>query len=271
MTMQNFLKSRESTRDFREKDIPFKEQGKIEIILDYMRSTTEDLNFKYWLYENGENLYEKLNGHVGYGGVMIKSPQYLIIEREDNDNKTIIKNAYYTEELISKIQEIGIDTCWISVHHLDDRIKNEVFGSDSNIIDNIIAIGYGIPGWAFDGKKKAPRKPIDEVVFIEKIGNPARSEDLEKLNLDDVFYYATFAPSGKNLQPWRFVIEDTTIRLFASYDDWDDAILSDMGIIMYYFQHLLREQGIECKWNIEIKDEETIKGIKYKEIASICL
>lgn len=271
MTMQNFLRNRESTRDFREKEIPFKDQGKIEIILDYMRTETKDLNFKYRLYENGESLYTKLDGKVGYGGVMIKSPHYIVIERDNNDKETIIRNAYYAEELITKIQEIGIDTCWVSLNDLDDRLKNEVFGSDSNIIEYIIAVGYGVPSWAFDGKKTATRKPIDEIVFKEKIGNKITKEELSKLGLDDVFYYSSFAPSNKNLQPWRFTIEDTTIKIYAAFDNWEDSVLTDIGIIMYYFQHLLRSQGVDCKWKIDIKEAEEIKNVKYKEIASICM
>ena len=49
MTMNNFLRNRESIRYFREKKIPFKEIGKIEIVKDAFEKT-EDNNIKRHLY-----------------------------------------------------------------------------------------------------------------------------------------------------------------------------------------------------------------------------
>lgn len=271
MTMNNFLRNRESIRYFRDKKIPFKEIGKIEIVLDYIETETEGLGLKFWLYENGENLYNKLDGHAGYGGVMIRSPHYIVIEREDNDELRMIQSAYYTEEMITKLQEIGIDTCWVSLNDVDKDLQKSVFGDDIKEIDHIIAIGYGEAGWAFDGRRESKRKPIEEIVFLDELGKEITHDYLVKRGLEDVFYYGSFAPSNKNLQPWRFVIKEEKLVLYATYDNWEDFILIDMGIIMYYFQYLIRSQGIECKWDVNIKDEFIKDGNKYREIGTICI
>lgn len=271
MTIENFLKNRKSTRDFKDKEIGFKELDSIRIILEHVEKELISGNIKFKLYENGKNLYNKLDGIAGYHGVMIESPHYIVIERKNNDPETIINTAYYTEKIITQVSDLDIDTCWISLANLDDKTKKNVFGEDTAIVEYVIGIGYGVASRAFDGKRPSTRKGIDELVFDKELGKSITLDVLEQKGLKDIFYYATFAPSNKNRQPWRFIIDGSTVKLLAEYDEWDEEILTDMGIIMYYFEYLARKQGRNSKWKLLdnkafIKDDK-----KYSEVAEFKL
>src|SRR5690606_6466704 len=92
---------------------------------------------------------------------------------------------------------------------------------------------------------------IEDFVFDEKLEREVERDKLKTYGLIDLFYYIRFAPSTKNLQPWRFLFrDDTTIELLLAFEDWDRHLLVDAGIIMYYFEELGRYAGINNKWQL---------------------
>lgn len=271
MNMESILKNRKSVREFKNKKISNK---LLEQILDIVSDLNAGLisgDLKFKLYENGGNLYDKLSGKGGYHGVMIESPHYIVVERANDERDTIINSAYYTEKLITKLVDLEIDNCWVSVGSVSDYVKEQTFGDKSKIVDYVIAIGYGVRSKAFDGIKSSTRKGVEELVFEKDLDNPYDIEDLARRGLKDLFYYSTFAPSTKNRQPWKFIIDENKVRILAEYDEWEDSILIDIGIIMYYFEYLANKTGISERWtfidsNVFIKD-----GKKYTEIAEFKL
>ena len=86
----------------------------------------------------------------------------------------------------------------------------------------------------------------------------------------DIFYYVRFAPSVRNLQPWRFLLKDNNIELLLAYKNWDKSLLMDAGIIMYYFEILANSQGIKSNWQLveSMNDEYKVEDINYKLIAN---
>ena len=48
------------------------------------------------------------------------------------------------EKIITKLNSLGIDTCWVSIGDADGRKKKEkIFGEIIGKINYILAIGYG--------------------------------------------------------------------------------------------------------------------------------
>lgn len=271
MNMENILKNRKSVRQFKNRKISNKLLEQILGMISDLNAGLISGNIKFRLYENGGHLYDKLSGKGGYHGVMIESPHYIVVERSNNERDTIINSAYYTEKLITKLVELEIDNCWVSLASVEDYIIQDAFGDKSETIDYVIAIGYGVRSKAFDGIKSSSRKAVEDLVFDKDLDKPYDIEELARRGLKDLFYYSTFAPSTKNRQPWKFIIDGSEVRLLAEYDEWEDSILTDIGIIMYYFKYLANKTGISEKWkfiesNVFIKD-----GKKYTEIAEFKL
>lgn len=249
MNMNNFLKGRRSVRDFKNKKVELSVLESIVPSLEELEKEEVTASIKFKLYEYGDHIYEGLKGKAGYSGVMIQSPHYISLELKNTEDHTIIYGAYFMEKLITKLNEKGLDTCWISLTDVDSKTKNEIFGESKGQVNNLLAFGYPKRRNPFTAEPFSERIGVEELVFENKIPVMGDIDKLEAKGLMDLFYYVRFAPSTKNLQPWRFLLEDNTAKLLLQYQDGEQPLLLDAGIIMYYFEALANMQGIKSKWN----------------------
>ena len=71
-----------------------------------------------------------------------------------------------------------------------------------------------------------------------------------------------FAPSTKNEQPWRFVLNDDDFDLYIKdYKGIENLI--DAGIVMYYYTELANYNNIDANWIVkeELNDKDNCKYI----------
>ncbi|WP_406241663.1 nitroreductase family protein [Tissierella carlieri] len=250
MLMTNFLKKRKSVREFKNKKINSDILDEIKLYLDSLEREYGTGNLKFKLYEYGEKLYEGLRGIGGYSGVMIESPHYIGLELIDDKDRNTIYGSYYMEKLITKLNTMGLDTCWVSVGNVDKDTKKDIFGDMAGEINYILAIGYGKARNPFINDSFSDRIGVEEIVFTDKIGNHANVDDLENRGLGDLFYYIRFAPSTLNKQPWRFLLERDKVTLLIKYNKGEEPNLIDAGIVMYYFESLGESIGLNSKWQL---------------------
>ncbi len=270
MIMANFLKARKSVRDFKKKKINLDTLEQVALSLKEFENEDGTGNIKFKLYENGDYIYEGLKGIGGYSGVMIESPHYISLELKNEDEKTIIYSAYYAEKLITKLNNMGISTCWISISGAEESKKKEILGENVGIVNYLLAIGYSKPKNPFVQEPFSERYGVEDIVFEKELGKPANMDDLETRGLGDLFFYVRFAPSTKNMQPWRFILDGPIVKLLIVYKDGEKPLLADAGIIMYYFEALANTQGIKNKWDLidgSFKEGE----LNYKYIAEFHL
>ena len=253
MLMTNFLRERKSIREFKNRKIDTDILFSIKSYLNLIGDDEGNGSLRFSLYEYGENLYNKLKGIGGYSGVMIESPHYISLELMNNQESTTIYGAYYMEKIITKLNGLGIDTCWVSIGDVEEEIKEQIFGEVIGEINHILAIGYGKQKNPFINEPISDRIGVEDLVFIDKIGISPRADELENRGLDDLFYYVRFAPSAFNNQPWRFLLKKDRVSLLIKYNDKEKPSLMDAGIIMYYFEYLAGSIGINGKWEL-IKD-----------------
>ena len=265
--MNNFLKTRKSVRDFKLKDLSDDTLIKIKQILSEVSKEDGQKSVSFNIIKDGKKVYESLDGIAGYSGVMIKSPHYIVINRSDDTAKSMILQSYYTESLITKLHTLDIATCWVGLFNVNEDTKRKVFDMYANNLDYVLAIGYEKPSNPFDLDQYSERKPVEEVVFDGSFSNPANIETLENLGLDDVFYYARFAPSTSNKQPWRFLIKGSYVYLYIEDNDGKPSYV-DAGIMMYYLRSMLMMRNDKNMWELA-EDEEIVDG--YRLIAKIKL
>lgn len=270
MNMNNFLKERRSVREFKNKKVDLSVLDSILTILKELEKEEATGSIKFKLYEYGDHIYEGLKGKAGYSGVMIQSPHYIALELKNTEDHTIIYGAYFTEKLITKLNEYGLDTCWITLTDVDTKTKNDIFGESKGEVNNLLAFGYPKRRNPFSTEPFSERIAVEELVFDGKISVMGNIDKLESKGLMDLFYYVRFAPSTKNLQPWRFLLEDHVVKLLLQYQEGEKLLLIDAGIIMYYFEALANMQGIKSKWNFIDGDHKEGK-MNYKFIAEFHL
>lgn len=265
MIMANFLKARKSVRDFKKKKISPDTLEKVVSSLRELENEEGKGSFKFRLYENGDSIYEGLKGIGGYSGVMIESPHYIAIDLINDDEESMIHSGYFAEKLVTELNNIGVATCWVSISRVEENKKTEVLGN-INTIDYLLAIGYAKPKNPFIQEPFSERLGVEEIVFDKEIGKKASMDYLETVGLGDLFFYVRFAPSTRNMQPWRFILDGPIVKLLIVHREGEPPLLADAGIIMYYFEALANTQGIKNKWDLidgSFKEGE----LNYKYIA----
>ena len=267
MIIKNFLTNRRSVREFANRPLNPDTLDEIREILDGLVVNEGEGHINLNLYENGKNISSKLAGKAGYGGVMINSPHYIALNLKDREEETLIEAGYYLEKLVTEMVNLNLGTCWIQVGSVSDELKKEVFGESIDYVDYILAFGKEKRRNPFNEKPYSVKKSVEEIVYDTSIDKYFTVEDLENKGLMDIFYYARFAPSTKNLQPCKFLIKDNRVELLIEYNEWYDSILIDAGIMMYYFEKLANYQGMSNKW--ELVSSETIETAdrKYRKVA----
>lgn len=268
MIMTNFLKNRKSVREFKNKKVDAKILEEVKLYLDTLAKEEANGNLKFSMYEYGEKLYNDLKGIGGYSGVMIESPHYIELELFNNQESSIIYGGYYMEKLISKLNNLGLDTCWVSISGVDKNTKKEILGERVGEVNYLLAIGYSKPKNPFIAEPFSERIGVEDLVFNKEVGKSMNMDDLENRGLSDLFYYVRFAPSAKNKQPWRFILDDNKVTLLLQNKSNEDLNLMDAGIIMYYFEALAETIGINSKWDLL---KEVPNNSDYKYIAEITL
>lgn len=250
MLMGNFLKDRKSVRNFKAEKVEFEKLEDIRQEIKFLNNEEGKEGFSFRLYENGELIREALSGKGGYSGVMIDAPHYIALDFLDDYDSTLIYGAYNMERLISQINEKGLATCWISIGNLNPDFKKEIFGESTNNIEYILAFGYEKAPFPLNEEPFSVKKGMEDFVFSEKLERELDTGKLEASGLKDLFYHIGFVPSTRNLQPWRFILKDTTVELLLAYKDWDQHFLVDAGVMMYYFEQLAKAAAINNKWHL---------------------
>ncbi len=268
MIISNFLRNRKSVREFKKKKVDVKTldtiQDKIQELKDEINNP--DLDFK--LFEKGEIIYSAFENKGGYAGVMIESPHYLVLDFKNREKETLIRGAYYLEKIITEINNLGVSTCWITVPDLDEASKREIFGEEVGDVRFLLGLGYEKLRNPFEPEPYSERINVEELVYRDEIGRISKVEDLENQGILDIFYYVRYAPSNKNLQPWRFLLVEDRLQLLLEYKVWTEELLIDAGIIMYYFDKLAHTQARYNEWKLMDKMEEIQVGdMNYRYIA----
>jgi len=128
--------------------------------------------------------------------ISVSAPHYLVLTSEAQKGCRV-NMGYIGQKLILELAKMDIGTCWLG------SVKCK--GNDCFDLPYIISIACGIPDepWR-QGIEQAKRKPLDILVEGGNI----------KQYLIPVMEAARIAPSGINLQPWRFILEEDRIHIF---------------------------------------------------------
>ena len=261
MLTTNFLKTRTSTRDFKDEKVDESKIKKIYQFISEIENRFGDDDLYYQINKDGEEVYSKLNGNAGYKGVMIKAPLYIGLDIANRSNKALVKGSYGLEELITELHQQGLASCYITVSDVNNEILKSAFENSKGEIKSILAIGEAVREEKREHRYD-DRKGINEFVFIDDLDHKANVDELYQRGLDDLFSYLRFAPSSYNSQPWRFVLKDNLVKLYLE-DYKDEANLVDAGIVMYYFDQLTKEISINSNWDVEAN----LDGSKFEFIA----
>jgi len=268
MDIRKTILERKSTREFKNKYVSTDILDSAFELSKNKRNFACSANTQAMIIEDGEHVAERLDGMLGYGGYMIKAPQYIAIFSDPVENH-LMNTGYYGEMLVLALCSLGIDSTWISLPEDTDLIKRKLNIDNQKVLSGMLAIGYGKSDRKVEDaidtgenyskttmhvveNNTSTRVRPEELVYHEKWGNKITYDQLTNLGLQDIFYYARMAPSTLNRQPWKFLLKDRRIYLAIKKDERnkEQADMLDAGIMMLYMDLLLKAYNISGKWII---------------------
>lgn len=281
MNFKELIKEKGSSRDYKKKEVSDKI---IKEMLEYGKTSdklVKDVEVEI-IVKNKADIYDRLINIAGYDGKMIEAPHYIIITSEKKEDY-IENTGYLGENLMLKLQDLDVDSCWITFPN-SDVIKDRIHLDTDKEITALIAFGYGVSrkrminlvktGGNYskaDMKKStyiSEKLANDEIVYLEKWGNKPDIEYLEQRMLAEPLSYATLAPSTLNRQPWRFIIDGATLILTVRDDEatstYEEQI--DAGIQMLYFGLVMQQTLVKVDWTIEKPEKNYDVPAEYKVV-----
>lgn len=250
MAMMSFLKERKSVRDFDGRNLSADDISNIQHAISEIEEDFGWDEIKLELIEDGEKVFKEFENHAGYAGVMIEAPSYISVKYANRDKMNYLKGAFVLGDMITRLLDLKLGSCVITVG--DDALesKKNVFGLAGENIDYLIAVGHAKATAPYQKEVYSNRKPVEQIVFLDENFTKPANDKLRDLNMLDLFSALIHAPSYKNKQPWKFLLGQGEVFAYVENDDELQYSLTDMGIIMYYFQQMAKQMGIRGNWEI---------------------
>lgn len=279
------IEKRQSIREYRKKELTQEQIDQITAYLPDARRLFPEIELELKI--AGDTAKNRLEGIVGYGGNAFGAPDYLILLSEHKDY--YLENAgYVMEDLILKLTDMGLDSCWLSVNGNSDIIKKALNIAGDKEVAAVAAVGNGKAERALKrldiinpsninfnerAGHVAPKIAQDDIAFYGVWGNPVDwDENRIPPQVDRAVYAASLAPSFLNRQPYRFMFSNKILILLAQKEEMvaDADTKLDVGAAMLNFAAVMDElNGTGGPWKMGIPDGlgDTKKPDEYEIIS----
>jgi hypothetical protein len=157
-------------------------------------------------------------GTYGY----VKGFRALLVAISKPERIALFEMAYVLHGLVLHLTHAGVQTIWIGAAFNHEDVVKSTGVADNEIVAAVIPLGY-----ASDRKrlidyaapliiKPTKRRPMDDVYFFGDFETPLGANAGPLHTALDV---ARLAPSAKNRQPWRAVVnhDQRRIHLYAAF------------------------------------------------------
>lgn len=202
------MEARHSVRQYKNKKI----EAEKRLILDEVcKECNAESGLHIQILYDEPKCFDSMMAHYGkFTGVT----NYIAIVGE-KDKGLDEKSGYYGEKLVLKVQELGLNTCWVALTHGKSSAKIDK-GEKQSVI---IAFGYG-----------------------ENQGVPHKNKPLEKLSKTSgsvpEWYKrgmraALLAPTAMNQQKFTVELIGNEAKITASSGAYSKM---DLGIVKYHFE-----------------------------------
>ena len=209
-----------------------------------------------------------LESSAGYKQFLIGAPHYLLLMSAPHSHAAI-NAGYMMEDLVLKLTELDIDTCWMTFTD-SDKIKKALSLTTPLEVAAIVAFGYGektakklrlniLSMSQIDVRAEqqyyAPKKGVHDLVHMGSWSNKSGLDEMMDF-YDDMlwqsFYAASLSPSYLNRQPYGFLVQDHSIYLVQQEDAYTDNLDAalDLGIVMLHFSAVASQWAGQVRWEL---------------------
>ena len=268
MNYSVLIQNRKSVRTFTDKKVP---TVALEEINRYYQTAVKRLlpEIQTELRSVGMEARDALEGAAGYQQFLVGAPQYLVLLSEAHP-LAHINAGYMMEDMILKLTQLDIASCWLTFTQSKDVKK--ALGIESDL--EVVALA------AFGFEKKAakrlklnfnsmsnvdisakhrymePKRSVQELSYVETWANRYNLERYIGFYDDmlwESLFAASLAPSYLNRQAYNFLLHDGCVSLIAQPDGYNTEIDGDLslGTVMLHFAAVAEGWTGPFRWNLE--------------------
>ena len=252
MNYRALIQNRKSVREFTGKQVFFGDLDKIRgYYVNSIRRLLPEIGTELLLF--GTDARAALEDAAGYNQFLVGAPQYLVLLSERHP-LAHLNAGYMMEDLILKLTDMDLDSCWLTFTDSDD-IKKALSINSRLDVAAIAAFGYGKKTTkrlrlnirsmsdvdiVAQHRYVEPKRSVYDMAFLDTWGNTYKLDDhigfFDEM-LWESLYAATLSPSYLNRQAYGFVIHPGGISLVSRPDSYNtpiDGALS-LGIVLHHF------------------------------------
>lgn len=208
MDIMEVMKSRHSVRQYTDKRI---ENEKREELLALVKECNRESGLNIQIIFDEPKCFDSIMAHYGkFSGVA----NYIALVGK-KDSSLDERAGYYGEKLVLKVQELGLNTCWVAMTHGKSTAKLE----KGEKLACIISIGYGsTQGIAHKDK------PVEQLCNCTSEMPDWFEQGLKA---------AMLAPTAMNQQKFVFGYDGENVTAKAGKGFYTKM---DLGIVKYHFE-----------------------------------
>ncbi len=180
----------------------------------------------------------------------ISGASWFLLMGISDDETAPLAAGYAMERVVLRATELGLGTCWMALTFKGGDFARGAEFPAGQPLKIISPVGYPAQKRRLLEQitravaRSASRKPIDQLFSQTRWGQPVAQ--------DNPFFEALammrLAPSAKNAQPWRALVEADTVWFY--YVKKSEASLLDLGIGLSHFDLTLRARGTQGTWQL---------------------
>lgn len=271
MDYMALIRERKSIRAYKDKKVPEKLLDEIRDYFTAAMRLRPEIAVEMHLFDN--DVKDGLEGAAGYKGVMIGAPRYLVI-LSDKTGPYLENAGYIGEDMVLKITELGLASCWIACRD-SDKLKRALGLETDKEAVAIIAFGYrereskiinlyiksmsDVDATIRKGYE-LPRMTVDELVSVNRWGgHPNYSlADMGQTALYEAFQAVCLAPTYRNRQPYGMVFDHGAVALVIREDEYTDKTNARLnaGVIMQHFAAVMTPICEGFRWEMGAPDKD---------------
>lgn len=194
---------------------------------------------------------------VGSYGLVQNAPHLLVGILPEESERARIDLGYVLEHVVLEATRLDLGTCWITGSYDAARAGDAVALGPGEVPAAVCALGYpteeGLGRFhsrlirRLAGGHK--RKPLTDIVFSQRWGEAWSPDDADPA-LVTLLEHARLAPSARNAQPWRFIVDADGVALAVVKPMFIDA-----GIVMSHVSLAAEASERRGEWELLLRDD----------------
>lgn len=264
MNYSALIQNRKSVREFADKPVS---ATAVERIRSHYRRTQpliRDLATELWFFDTDARA--ALEGAAGYHKFLVGAPRYMVLLSEQG-NLAHINAGYIMEELVLKLTDMDLSSCWVTFHNSED-IKKALRLESPLEVAAIVAFGHGKKttkrlrlnirsmsdvDLVAQHRYMEPKRSVRDLAFVNQWGN---TDEMDSYigSFDDMLwealYGASLAPSYLNRQAYGFLLHEGRVSLVSRPDAYNTRIDGDLslGIVLHHFTVVAENWAGKLNW-----------------------